>query len=109
MPDLPRRHQSKQGPCRLRGGGGSTLEPPIVEAITGGILAPTPILVLDRYQPVRSLADRGVLVAQPSGAEWPHRRPPPLNMVHRPPTIPLSPRKLPPTALVPPRHHRLLP
>src|SRR5260370_34972853 len=99
MPDLPRRHQSKQGPCRLRGGGGSTLEPPIVEAITGGILAPAPILVLDRYQPVRSLADRGVLVVQPGGVECAQRGPRAINLVHPPAAIPRSLRNLGPTQI----------
>ena len=54
--DLARRHQSKQGPCRLRGGGRRPLESLVIESVADGILAPAAVRVLDRQQPVHRLA-----------------------------------------------------
>src|SRR3979490_1954543 len=99
MPDLPRCHQSKQGPCRLRGGRGSTLEPLIVESVTGGILAPAPVLILDRYQPIHGLADRGVLVVHADGVKRAQCRPGAVNVVHPPAAIPRPLRKLSPAQI----------
>src|ERR1700676_3155664 len=77
MPDLARRHQSKQGPCRLRGGRRRPLEPLIVESVAGGILAPAAVLVLNREQPVHRLAERGILVVDAGGVERAENRPRP--------------------------------
>ncbi len=107
MPDLARCHQSKQGPCRLRGGGGGTLKSPVVEPVAGGILAPAAVLVLDRNQPVHRLADRRVLVVDARGIERAQHRPGAVDVVQPPAAIPRSLRKLGPAQIVDPGRDRL--
>src|SRR5260370_16632893 len=109
MPYLPRSHQSKQGPCRLRGGRGSTLEALIVESITGSILAPAAVLILDRDQPGHGLANRGVLVVDLDGIERAQHRPRAVNVVHPPSAIPRSLRKLGPAQIGNSRREHLAP
>src|SRR5882672_7836927 len=99
MPDLACRHQSKQGPCRLRGGGGSALESLVVEPVTSGILAPAAVLVLDRQQPVGRLADRRVLMVYPCGVERTQHRPGAVDVVQPPAAVPRSLRKLGPAQI----------
>src|SRR5260370_30472576 len=96
MPDLARGHQSKQSPCRLRGGGWGTLQSLKIESIADGILAPAPVLVLDGYQPVHGLAHHRVLVAHPGGIERAQHRPGAIDVVHSPAAIPRPFRKLGP-------------
>src|SRR5512141_644333 len=100
MPDLARRHQTKQGPCRLRGGGGSCLESLIIEPVADGILAPAAIRVLNRQQPVHSLAHRRFLVVDPGGIERAQYRPSPVDVVKAPAAIPRSLRKLGPAQIL---------
>src|SRR5260221_181749 len=99
MPDLARRHQSKQGPCRLRGGGGGALESLVVEPVTGGILAPATVRVLDRQQPLDRLADRGVLLVHPCGVERAQHRPGAVDIVQPPAAVPRPLRKLGPAQI----------
>src|SRR5450631_4285341 len=90
MPDLARRHQPKQGPCRLRCGGGGSRKSPVVEPVTGGILAPAAILILDRQQPVHRSPDRRVPVVDAAGIERAQYRPGTVNVVKTPAAIPGS-------------------
>src|SRR3954452_12627419 len=57
MLDLAGRHQTKQGPCRLRCGARCRLVTVIVELVAGTVLAPAAVLVLNRDQPVNGCAD----------------------------------------------------
>src|SRR3979411_330361 len=107
MPDLARRHQPKQGPCRLRGGRGSPFKALIVESVAGGILAPAAVLVLDRQQPVHGLADRGVLVAHAGGSERAQSVPAALNVFQPPTAIPRPLSKLAPAQKSDPGRNRL--
>src|SRR5258708_23710313 len=107
MRDLARGQQSKQGPCRLRGGGGGILVSPVVEPGTGGIFAPTTVLVLDRQQPVRGLAHHRVLVIDAGGIERAQGRPGAVNEVHPPAAIPRAFRKLGPAQVSDPGRDRL--
>src|ERR1700686_2977965 len=94
MPNLACRHQSKQGPCRFRCGGGGTLIPPVVEPVTPGVLAPAAVRVLDRDQPIHGLAYGRVLMVEARGVERPQRRPGDVDVVYPPTTVPRSLRKL---------------
>src|SRR4030088_2496841 len=107
MPDLARCHQSKQGPCRLRGGRRGTLEPLIVESVAGRTLAPAAVLVLDRQQPVHGLADRRVLVAHAGGIERAQYRPGAVNVVQPPTAVPRPLSKLGPAQKCDPGRNRL--
>src|SRR5438552_15746799 len=107
MPDLPRRHQTKQGPCRLRGGRERILEALIVESVTGGILAPAPVLILNRDQPGHGLAKPGVLMVDPSDVERAQRRPRAVIVVHHPAALPRSLLTLCPAHIGNSGHNRL--
>src|SRR6188472_1882156 len=100
MSHLARRHQSKQGPCRLRGGGGSPFETLIIESVADGILAPAAIRVLDRQQPVHGLAHRGVLMIDAGGVERAQYRPGTVDVVEAPAAIPGALRELGPAQIV---------
>src|SRR3954454_17484667 len=67
MLDLAGRHQTKQGPCRLRGRGWRALIALVVESVPSCILAPAAILVLDRHQPIRRFANRRIAMIDAGG------------------------------------------
>src|SRR5882724_13371512 len=94
MLDLARRHQSKQSPCRLRGGRRGSLKSLIIEPVTGRVLPPTPVGILDRHQPGDGLADNSVLVIHTDGIEGAQRGPGAVNIVKSPAAVPRPLRQL---------------
>src|SRR3954469_25607189 len=88
MPDIARRHQSKQGPCRLRGGRGRPLISLIVESVACGILAPAAVAVLDGNQPVRGLAHHRLAMVDSGGIEPAQPRPGAVNVIQAPAAVP---------------------
>src|SRR5580692_8247109 len=94
MLNLARRHQPKQGPCRLRGGRRGSLKSLIIEPVAGRVLPPAPVGILDRYQPGDSLADNRVLVSHTGGIEGAQRGPGAVNVVKSPAAVPRPLRQL---------------
>ena len=90
MVDLLCRHQPQQRPGGLRRRGGRLLVTAIVELVAGAVLAPAAIRILDRDQPICSLAHARPRPVEARGAQRAERRPGAVDVVHAPTAEPVA-------------------
>src|ERR1700709_135642 len=100
MPDRARPHQSKQGPCRLRGSRGHPLISLIVESVACGILSPAAIAVLDRNQPACRLAHHRIAMLDSLGIVRTQHRPGTVDVIQAPAAVPRPLGELSPAQIV---------
>src|SRR5215467_7907125 len=83
-------HKAEQGPRGLRRCAGGRLIAVIVQLVTGAVLAPSPVGILDAGQPVGGFANAIVIMLDTSGVKRAQHRPGAVDVVHAPAAVPAA-------------------